>query len=357
VPALAAEGVEFVGRWASPGDAAVATWAGSGARLRFSKSSFVAADLTVARTNGKSPPDGKLYISISIDGGDRRRIGLAPGFHPGVVLASGLSPGVHTVDLRDENEPYFGSLQFAHPTLAAGGRWNKIADHWPIVEVVGDSDATGICALGPLSPAVPANLFTAAWASQSDSWPALLATKAAALGHRVEMVDLAISGSTTAVEADKYDQAAPYFSDQQFSGYSGRRTISLALLWGGINDHNHGGDLATGSPISSVNLSPFQRGVYDQITKILSRNPHATIVLLEYVDPVFGTPDWKPAYMQVVRLFPDGKQKQILFLAVNDPPGSSNACDIDPKGHPSAAMHEAWAKQIFSWMVARNLVP
>ena len=44
-------------------------------------------------------------------------------------------------------------------------------------------------------------------------------------------------------------------------------------------------------------------------------------------------------------------------VAVNDPPGASNACDVDPKGHPSAAMHEAWATQIFSWLVANNLLP
>jgi Carbohydrate esterase 2 N-terminal len=357
VPALAAKGVEFIGRWASPLNAPVASWAGSGVRLHFSNSSFVAADLTVARTVSKSPPDGKLYISISVDAGERRRIGLDRGFHPGFVLASGLSAGVHTVDLRDENEPYFGSLQFAHPTLAVAGRWNKIAGHRPIVEVIGDSDATGICALGPLSPAAPANLFTSAWASQTASWPALLATKSAALGHPIEIVDLAISGSTTGGEAAKYDQAAPYFSDQRFSGYSGHRPISLALLWGGINDHNHGGDLATGVPLSPANLSPFQSGVYDQITKIFRRSPRARIGLLDYVDPVFGAPDWKPAYMQVVSLFPESKRKQLLFLAVNDPPGSSNACDIDPKGHPSAAMHEAWATQIFSWMVAENLVP
>ena len=347
----------MIGRWAAPLNAPVASWAGSGVRLRFSESAFVAADLTVASTLGKSPPNGKLYISISVDEGKRRRVGLNRGFHPGFVLASGLSAGIHTVDLRDENEPYFGSLQFAHPALASGGRWNEIADHWPIVEVIGDSDATGICALGPLSPAAPANLFTSAWASQTASWPALLAAKSAAEGHPMEIVDLAISGSTTSVEAAQYDQAAPYFNHQRFPGYSGHRTISLALLWGGINDHNHGGDLATGLPPSPTNLSPFQRGVYEQITKIFNRSPRATIGLLDYVDPVFGAPDWKPAYMQVVSLFPEDKRKQMFFLAVNDPPGSSNACDIDPKGHPSAAMHEIWATQIFSWMVAKNLVP
>jgi hypothetical protein len=169
-------------------------------------------------------------------------------------------------------------------------------------------------------------------------------------------VDLAISGSKTSDEAARYDEAAPYFSNQRFSAYSGNRPISLALLWGGTNDQHHGGDLATGSPVSATNLSPFQRGVYDQITKIFSRSPHARIGLLQYVDPVFGTPDWKPAYMQVESLFPEIKRKQMFLLAVYDPPGASNACDVDPKGHPSAAMHEAWATQIFSWLVANNLL-
>lgn len=354
--ATTANGVEFIGRWAPPLNAPIATWAGSGVLLRFRNSPSVAADLTVARTVS-SEPDAKLYISVSIDGGDRRRIGLSYGSHPRFVLASGLSHGTHTVALRDENEPYFGSLQFANPTLDAGGTWRRISNHRPIIEIVGDSDATGICALGPLSPAVPAHLFTSAWASQSDSWPGLLETKLAALGHPVEVVDLAISGSTTGSEAAAYDLAAPQFGDSKFVAYSGLRPVSFALLWGGVNDHNHGGDLAAGTPVTAGKLSPFQRGVYDQITEIFARSPHAKIGLLDYIDPVAEVPDWKPAYMQVLSLFTKRQQEQIFFLAVNDPPGTSNACDVDPKGHPSQSMHESWAAQIVAWMVSQNLVP
>jgi hypothetical protein len=323
--------------------------------LSFSKSSFVAADLIAGRTQAP-PTDSKIYISLSIDGGERRRIGLEYGKHSGFVLASGLSHDAHTVAVRYENEPYFGSLQFANPTLEAGGEWRRIRDNKPIVEVIGDSDATGICALGPLSPAVPARLFTAEWASQSVSWPGLLETKLAALGHPVEVVDLAISGSTAASEATAYELAAPQFSDSKFVAYSGQRHVSLALLWGGINDHNHGGDLGTGTPIAVGNLSPFQRGVFDQITKIFARSPHARIGLLDYIDPVFGTPDWKPAYLQVTSLLTKSERKQIFMLDVTDPPGTSNACDVDPKGHPSQSMHESWAAQIVAWMVSQNLV-
>jgi hypothetical protein len=324
--------------------------------LRFRNSSSVAADLTVARTVS-SEPGAKLYISVSIDDGNRQRIGLTYGSHPRFVLASGLSRGTHTVALRDENEPYFGSLQFANPILDAGGSWRAIPNHRPIIEIVGDSDATGICALGPLSPAVPAHLFTSAWASQSDSWPGLLETKLAALGHPVEVVDLAISGSTTGSEAAAYDLAAPQSGNSKFDAYSGLRPVSFALLWGGVNDHNHGGDLAAGTPVTVGNLSPFQRGVYDQITKIFARSPHAKIGLLDYIDPIAEVPDWKPAYMQVLSLFTKRQQEQIFFLAVNDPPGTSNACDVDPKGHPSQAMHESWAAQIVAWIVSQNLIP
>jgi hypothetical protein len=38
-----------------------------------------------------------------------------------------------------------------------------------------------------------------------------------------------------------------------------------------------------------------------------------------------------------------------------EPPGTSNACDVDPKGHPSPSMHESWPTQIVAWVVSSNL--
>jgi hypothetical protein len=354
VEASAAEGVKFVGRWAGSADAPVATYGGSTVLLSFARSSRVTADLTVAGTVTWVPA-AKLYIAVSIDGGAPRRMGLDRGSNRAVVLASGLSPGAHVVAVRDDGEPYFGSLQFANPTLEAGGTWVKISSDRPIIEIIGDSDATGICVLGPQSPALPALLFTSAWASQTLSWPGLLEASLAALGHPADVVDLAISGSNTTTEAATYDQAAPFYNKSAFVEYAGHRHTSLAILWGGVNDHKHGGDLATGSPVAYTNLSPFERGIYDQMTKIFARNPEARIVLLDYIDP--AVPDWEPAYAQVKNLFSATQQKQMYSLAVNDPPKVSDACDIDPSGHPNLSMHATWAAQILRWMMANALVP
>jgi hypothetical protein len=354
--AYAATGVEFVGRWAGKPSAPVATYGGSTVLLSFAKSSLVTADFRVARTV-HWVPEARLYLAVSIDGGVPRRIGLNPGINRGVVLASGLSQRVHMVAVRDDGEPYFGSVQFANPSLQKGGNWVKISRNQPIIEVIGDSDATGICVLGPQSPARPAKLFTSAWASQTLSWPALLEASLAALAHPADVVDLAISGSTTTTEAAAYDQAAPFYDKSTFAEYSGHRQASLAILWGGINDHNHGGDLATGAPVSYANLSPFQRGIHDQLTKIFAHSPQARIVLLDYIDPPAKVPDWNAAYVQVEGLFSAAQQKQMYFLAVYDPPGVSDACDVDSEGHPNLSLHATWAAQILKWMMANNLIP
>ena len=56
------------------------------------------------------------------------------------------------------------------------------------------------------------------WASQSLSWVRLLEAELAGVGHPVDMVDLAISGSKTGSEAKSYDLTAPGYSDASFSG-------------------------------------------------------------------------------------------------------------------------------------------
>jgi Carbohydrate esterase 2 N-terminal len=350
-PARAQDGVDWIGRWVIADGAAVATYAGSAVRLSFRHSSSVAADLTVLKARGAQD----LFISVAVDGGKRVRMGLSRGTHERVVLASGLSSGAHQVVVRKEGEPVFGALRFADPKLDLGGRWRTVADDRPIVEVIGDSDATGICVLGPDSPAEPVSIYDSHWASQSMSWVGLLDAELAGAGHPVDMVDLAISGSKTGSEAKSYDLAAPRYSDAPFLAYSrsGHAHASLVLLWGGANDRHGGGDTARESPVTYEHLSKFQKGVYDQIAEIIARNPDAKIALLDYIDPTI--PAWRPAYDQVVGLLPVEQQKKILFLRVHDPKGKSDACEIDPKGHPNLSMHQSWAAQIFAWMMSPDV--
>jgi hypothetical protein len=346
------QGVKLVGRWLHPDAAPIATYAGSMVRLSFSHSSGVSADLTVLDSRGNQ----YLYVSISIDGGKAVRMGLARGKHADVVLASGLSAGPHLVTLRKEGEPYFGTLQFANPKLDAAGRWQTIVDDDPIVEVLSDSGATGICALGPDSPADAVSVHTSAWASETDSWVGLLEAGLAAVGHPVDMVNLAESGSTTESEAASYDYTAPEYNDSRFAEYSqpGRRHASVALLWGGANDHHGGGDVASGLPVAYGNLSRFQRGVFDQLTQIFARNPTVRVVLLQYIDSTI--PEWTAAYKQVQSLFPEALQEHMFLLKIHDPNGQSDACEIDPKGHPNASMHASWAGQILNWMMSPDVL-
>lgn len=345
-------GVKLIGRWLIAGEGATATYAGSEILLRFSDAGSVSADFAVSNTQRN---DQALYVGVSIDGGKRVRIGLAPGVHPGLLLATGLSKGNHVVSVRKEGEPYFGALRFGNPRLAAGGRWRDVHDDRPVVEVLGDSDATGICALGPDSPAVPARLFTSAWASESSSWVGLLDAALAGVGHPVDMVDLALSGSDAKQEAAAYDLTAESYSDARFGSYPqpGRPHASLVFLWGGANDHHGGGDVVAG-PVTYDALNAFQLGIYTQLKKILARNPDVRIVLLNYID--VAIPDWRESYAQVLQLFPEAQRRRIFQLSVHDPKGLSDACEVDPKGHPNRAMHETWAAQIFAWMLSSDML-
>jgi hypothetical protein len=129
-------------------------------------------------------------------------------------------------------------------------------------------------------------------------------------------------------------------------------------LWGGGNDRHGGGDIASGTApgsgaVTYANLSNFQKGVYDQLTKILARNPDAKAVLLDYIDPT--VPDWEPAYDQLETLFSDPDRQRILFLRVRVTKGMQDACEVDPKGHPNVSLHSAWAAQILAWMLSKDI--
>jgi Carbohydrate esterase 2 N-terminal len=352
--APASAGMEFVGRWMGPEGARVATYGGSAVLLTFRNSSSVRLDVTVANTPGNDSK-GKLYIRVIVDGGAPLRIGLERGEHPAFLLAENLSLGSHVVEVRHDQEPFLGALQVGCAALEAGGVWETFTDTRPIIEVIEDSDATGICILGPTNPAKPANLGTPEWESQILSWPALLETNLRAMDRPAVVVDLALSGSTAGGEAETYDQAAPLWSKEKFTTYSGGRHASLVLLWGGSNEKNQGGDMATGTPVTYANLSPFQRGIYDQIMKVTALNPDAQLGLLEYVDP--NVPQWMPAYLQLEALLPTQIQRKLHFLSVKDDSANFNACEAAPHGHPDLTTHERWTAQILQWIVAEKLLP
>jgi hypothetical protein len=354
LPAAAEQqGLKFVGRWVATPEGEVATYAGSTVLLRFHDSASVAADLTISNSRYGQ----ESFISVTVDGGKPVRMELTEGQHPGVVFAANLSRGAHVVAVRKEGEPRFGALHFAKPRLEPSGKWDPISDYRPIVEVIGDSDATGICVLGPDSPLEAVSINEPAWASEADSWVGRLEADLAGVGHPVDMVDLAISGSTAGSEAVSYDDAAPDFSDVQFGQYSlpGNEHASLVLMWGGGNDRHGGGDLASGKPVTYARLSPFERGIFDQLTKIFARNPDVRVVLLDYIDVT--EPDWRPAYAEIEGLFSDAERQRMFVLPVYDQKGKQDACEADPKGHPNMTLHESWAAQILVWMMSGdNLV-
>jgi hypothetical protein len=347
------QGVELIGRWLPPAYSPTATYAGSEVVLRFKHSSTVTADLTVSDTKGDP-----LFVSVSVDGGVARRLGLTRGDHARVALAAGLSPGPHVVVVRKEGEPYFGALKVSNPRLDVAGRWQSVIDDRPVIEVIGDSDATGICALGPDSPKDGFSIWRSDWASQAVSWVGMLEQDLAAVGHPANLVDLAISGSTTRSESDSYDLTAPGRSDAQFGAYfePGQPHASLVLLWGGGNDRHGGGDLARrhdGAPLTYADLSDFEKGVHDQLTKIFARNPGVKVVLLGYIDPTL--PGWKQAYDEVEGLFPEDERRRMYFLRVYVPKGKQDACQVDPFGHPNVSLHATWAAQILTWMMSREI--
>jgi hypothetical protein len=349
------DGIEFVGRWTGSNGARVASYGGSAVLLKFRNSSSVRLDLTAHKTEGDIDPTTMFYIRVIVDGGAPARIGLTRGEHPGYLLAEGLSLGPHTVEVRHDQEPVFGALQVGRATLAPGGTWESFTDIRPIVEVIEDSDATGIGILGPTNTAKPAPLGTPAWSSQLLSWPALLESSLAAMERPAVVVDLALSGSTAASEAETYDLSAPHWDKSKFSAYDSGRRAALVLFWGGSNDKNVGGELASSSPVTVANLSAFQRGIYDQIMKVNAMHPEAQLGMLEYDDP--NLPHWRPAYMQIMQLLPPEIRQRMHFLAIKDDPANFNACDTAPNGHPNVATQSQWTAQILQWILAEKLLP
>jgi hypothetical protein len=101
-------------------------------------------------------------------------------------------------------------------------------------------------------------------------------------------------------------------------------------------------------------MSPFERGIFEQLTKIFARNPGVRVVLLEYVDVTM--PDWTPAYAEIQSLFPADERRRMFVLPVHDPKRLADACEVDPKGHPNLAMHTAWAAQILTWMMSAGVL-
>jgi hypothetical protein len=348
-------GIEYVGRWAGSEGARMTSYGGSAVLLKFRNSSSVRMDLSAGKPVKDVDAASKLYIRVIVDGGAPERIGLERSAHPGFVLAENLTKGVHTVEVRYDQEPLFGSLLVGHATLEAGGTWEPFTDTRPIIEVIEDSDATGICDLGPTNTAKPANLVTSAWSSQQLSWPALLESHLAALDKPAIVADLALSGSTATSEAETYDQAAPLWSDDKFTSYPGGRHAAVVLFWGGSNDKNVGGELASGKPVNVTNLSVFERGIYDQIMKVTAQNPDAQLGLLEYDDP--NLPHWRPAYLEIMQLLPEATRSKVHFLAVKDDPANFNACDAAPNGHPNRTTQEYWTAQILNWMLAEKMLP
>lgn len=349
------DGEEFAGRWTIGEGAHVATYGGSNVLYRFRNSSSLRVDLTAGEPAKDVDAGAKLYIRVIVDGGAPARIGLDRGEHRNFPLADGLSKGTHAVELRYDQEPAFGALTAGRASLEPDGVWEKFTDTRPIVEVIEDSDATGICILGPDNPASPAHLSTSAWSSQILSWPALLEAGLKAMGRPTLVADLALSGSTAGSEAETYDRAAPMFDQSKFTGYSGGRKASLVLFWGGSNDKGNGGELASGSPVTYANLSPFERGIYDQIVKAVAQNPEAQLGLLEYSDR--DLPHWAPAYKQIEDLLPPGVRQKMHFLSVKDDPDNFNACQAAPNGHPNLSTQASWTAQILQWILAENLVP
>ncbi|MDR3741094.1 MAG: hypothetical protein P4L40_18915 [Terracidiphilus sp.] len=348
-------GIEYVGRWTGQDGARVASYGGSAVQFKFRDSTSLSVDLTALEAIKDVDLNSSLYIRVIVDGGAPERIGLVRGVHPGYLLAQGLSKGAHTVELRYDQEPLFGALQVGHISLDPGGTWETFSDPRPIIEIIDDSDATGIGVLGPTNPGKHVNLATSAWSSQLLSWPALLESGLSAFGHPAVVVDLALSGSTAATEADTYDQSAPILGTSKFTAYSSGRKASLVLFWGGSNDKNTGGELASGSPVTYANLSPFQRGIYDQIMKVTALHPDAQLGFLEYSDP--NLPHWTPAYMQLKALLPPDIQQKMHFLVVKDDPANFNACDVAPNGHPNRTTHQFWTAQILQWILAEKLLP
>jgi len=95
-----------------------------------------------ARLDEAAGPDGPSEWDVAIDGAWRPKIALQPGAHD-YVLAEGLSPGPHTVELYKRTESQTGVTAFLGFDLRGGKLLAPPPRASRRIEIVGDSDVSG----------------------------------------------------------------------------------------------------------------------------------------------------------------------------------------------------------------------
>ena len=311
--------VRFVGRVeVGPGDEARYAWSGAGFVARFSGTG-ASVRLSDDRNQHQVVLDGRPVRTLVTTRGVER-----------YLVAEGLPPGEHRVELHRRTEALFGVTRFLGIEVANGHLLDTGKAPIRRVEVVGDSISCGYGNEGT----TPDCRFSPDTENHFQSYGAVLAR-----GLSAELSTVAWSGRGVVKNYDGgpgdhmgrlYERILPESSSSRWSEHESNDAVIVNL---GTNDFSTEPDPDEGA---------FVRGYVALLELIRRNNPHAFILCT--VGPMLGGRDLERARAAIARAVElrssagDALVTVHRMTTANENPG----CDW----HPGGATHRRMAEEL-----------
>lgn len=273
--------VRLVGRFdTTDPEGARASWPGAQIIAR-----FTGTEVRGAFKDVRSFRDGLSQWEIVIDG-ERKGVFAVERTALTYTLASGLSPGTHTIELFRLTEPNVGATQFRGFEFPDGSLLSPPPERVRHIEFLGDSASNGygIDGAGPACP------FTAETQNAKKAYPALVAADLSADHHNLSASGKGLYWNYTRTDPDVYSRvylrALPLTATSlwDFAGY----TPDVVWMTLGGNDW----DMPTaGDPPPPVDQ--FQLKYDEMVSLIREKHPNAHIVCA--IAPSLNN-DYPPGY-------------------------------------------------------------
>ena len=237
-------------------------WAGSG----ISFSAYCEGDIELTLT--VSGNNDYLYLTAFVDGERCERMSVRGSGN--VVVASGLSAGVHTVEIYRTCGAHFGQM-FIRRIELSGEILGALPEKELFIEFIGDSISTGFGVLGNNSQQTDESR-RAAYDDCTYSYPFIVAHNLDADWSQVAMAGVYLQNlgrSDTYSMKNMYDLTAWSRSREEKWGFE--RSADLVVINLGTND-------TYGDPSLGYSAENFENDVEGFIKHVREKNPGAPIV-------------------------------------------------------------------------------
>jgi hypothetical protein len=312
----AAPGPRWIGRVDTRDpDRARFGWSGAGVILRF--------DGTGARVTLN---EAGSFFTVVVDGEEGPRLEVSGG-ERSYDLATGLAPGVHTVELYRRTEGFFNPSELSN--IEVDGELLGVPDPGRSIEIVGDSITCGYGNEGP-DKSCP---FTADTENHFETYGAIAAR---ALGAEISTVAWSGKGVVANYGGDRtepmpelYDRTIP----TEDGDYSFPRSADVVIINLGTNDFSTDGD-------------PSEAEFVGAYTAFLAhiRDRHPDALILSTIAPILGGDDCDrgSAYIaSAIASRAGAGDTRVRWIDLGAEP-IGWGCDY----HPSVATHRAMADRL-----------